>query len=53
MKDALSHQIRPSECGIVNLQDSTGLGSHWVAYYNDQNFAMVEYFDSFGVGPPA
>lgn len=53
MKDAVPKQIKASECGIVNLEDSAGSGSHWVAYYNDLNFDMVEYFDSFGVGPPA
>lgn len=52
MKDGLPKQIRACECGIVNLESSSSPGSHWVAYYNDPNFGMVEYFDSFGVGPP-
>jgi hypothetical protein len=53
MKDALPKRIGASECGIVNMEDSDASGSHWIAYFNDVNFDMVEYFDSFGVCPPA
>lgn len=53
MKDTLPKQIGICESGIVNLHGSDGPGSHWVAYFNGSDFNMVEYFDSFGVAPPA
>lgn len=34
------------ECGIINLDTSKSVGSHWVAYFKD-NY-NVFYFDSFG-----
>ena len=38
------------ECGILNLCDSRGSGSHWTAWFKngDEKFD----FDSFGVQPP-
>ena len=35
---------------IINLDDETGPGTHWVLMYNIQNPPI--YFDSFGVWPP-
>ena len=35
---------------IINLDDSTGPGTHWVALYNVGRKPI--YFDSFGVWPP-
>jgi len=52
MKDVLPTKIGPSECGIINLENSDSGGSHWVAYYNSPTYSIVEYFDSFGVMPP-
>lgn len=54
MRDALNkRKSRPwrYETGIVNLDDSQGPGTHWVAYVKkDQN---CEYFDSYGnLRPP-
>lgn len=40
-----------NETGIINLDDSTSSGTHWVAYIKKNNNA--EYFDSFGnLKPP-
>ena len=40
-----------NESGIVNLDDSTGPGTHWVAYAKRRD--RVIYFDSFGnLQPP-
>jgi hypothetical protein len=52
MKDSLSRlKIRANECGIVNLDDETGDGTHWTAYKKVGNRAV--YFDSFGnLQPP-
>ena len=48
-RDGLPHAIR-KECGIINLDDMTGPGTHWVCYRNIDN--LVEYFDSFGLIMP-
>ena len=45
-KDNLKGTIKKPECGIINLHDTTGSGTHWVCYYNNY------YFDPFGM-PPA
>ncbi len=37
-------------CGIVNLDDSYGSGTHWVAYYNGGSHKF--YFDPYGIQPP-
>ena len=40
-----------NESGIVNLDDATGPGTHWIAYAKRNN--RVVYFDSFGnLRPP-
>ena len=38
------------ECGILNLDDSSGSGTHWVAWYKDND--KKYYFDSYGLTPP-
>jgi len=51
MRDALPTKARRNESGIVNLDDSTGPGTHWVAYAKRGNSAI--YFDGFGnLRPP-
>ena len=46
-RDILSRNALPSkikkECGIINLDDIEGPGTHWVFYRNLDSF--VEYFD--------
>ena len=46
MRDELPKVDRPIECGIVNLNRSDEMGSHWVCYVRNQNDRI--YFDSFG-----
>ena len=48
-RDGLPHKIK-KECGIINLDDMTGPGTHWVCYRNIDN--LVEYFDPFGLIMP-
>ena len=48
-RDGLPKKIR-KECGIINLDDLTGPGTHWVCYRNIDN--IVEYFDPFGLIMP-
>lgn len=50
MRDTLPIEKYNNECGIVNLDDNTGNGTHWVAYYFDGKQKI--YFDSFGLDPP-
>ena len=49
-KDLLPTQIKKKECGIINLDNHIGPGTHWVAYRNIDRFC--EYFDSFGLKMP-
>jgi hypothetical protein len=50
MRDNLPKKCYKKECGIFNLDNSAGDGTHWVGYYtsNDTNI----YFDSYGLDPP-
>lgn len=51
MRDRLPKRPRKRECAIVNLDNSAGPGTHWVAYYKKNDY--IEYFDSFGnLQPP-
>jgi len=50
VRDDLPRKPNKNECGILNLDDSSGGGTHWVLWYkkNNENF----YFDSYGIDPP-
>jgi hypothetical protein len=51
MKDNLPSIINKNECGIVNLDISSGPGTHWTAYAKKNN--TIIYFDSYGnLRPP-
>ena len=45
-RDSLKRTIKKPECGIINLDDTIGSGTHWVCYYNNY------YFDPFGMPLP-
>ena len=50
-RDNLTQKIHKLETGIINLDDSTGRGSHWICYRNvDKQYC--EYFDPFGLIMP-
>ena len=50
LRDTLPKRAKRKECGILNLDDTTGSGTHWwVAWYNG---AEKKYFDSYGIQPP-
>jgi len=51
VRDSLPNKPRIEECGILNLGDSSGNGSHWVAWFKRRNRENY-YFDSFGIQPP-
>lgn len=51
MRNALPQTPWKKECAIINLDDLTGNGTHWVAYVKNND--NVNYFDSFGnLRPP-
>ena len=50
MRDYLPRKPRKNESAIVNLEVSAGGGTHWVCYMKIGD--IVQYYDSFGVGPP-
>lgn len=50
MRDNLPKRAKRVECGIINLDDTFGSGTHWVCYLKDG--ATKLYFDSFGLQPP-
>lgn len=51
MRDTLPKKPLKKECAVVNLDSIQGSGTHWVAYYKNNN--LVQYFDSFGnLTPP-
>jgi len=51
MRDEISKmKVNDYECGILNLDLSENSGTHWVAWYKDNNNKI--YFDSFGIQPP-
>ena len=50
-RKALPDKIYKKDCGIINLDDIEGSGTHWVCYRNlEKN--LVEYFDPFGLIMP-
>ena len=50
LRDTLPKRPKRKEFGILNLDDTTGSGTHWVAWY--KNGAEKKYFDSYGIQPP-
>ena len=51
-RDGLPQKIK-KECGIINLDDIQGAGTHLVCYRNlTGNTGVVEYFDPFGLIMP-
>lgn len=52
MRDQLPTRPSHRECAVINLDKSTGPGTHYVAYVKRGN--EVWYFDSYGnLSPPA
>jgi hypothetical protein len=50
MRDQLPRKPNDVETGIINLDNSSGPGTHWVAYAIDPR--GIVYFDSYGLAPP-
>lgn len=50
VRDSLPKRTNKLECGILNLDDSSGNGTHWVVWA--KNRSTKYYFDSYGIQPP-
>lgn len=51
-RDRLGKKIKQNEIRCVNIDDSSGSGTHWVGYLNHKSLPYAFYFDSFGMVPP-
>ena len=49
LRDTLPTKTKLNECGILNLDSSSGDGTHWVMWF--KNGKDKFYFDSYGVQP--
>jgi len=50
LRDTLPKKPKRNECAIMNLDDTSGNGTHWVAWFKHGSDKF--YFDSFGLSPP-
>lgn len=50
MRDTLPKKPRENECAVMNLDHSSGRGTHWVCYKKTGN--LVKYFDPTGLTTP-
>jgi len=50
VRDNLPSKPRKNECGILNFDDASGKGTHWVAWSRTDKNKL--YFDSYGIQPP-
>ena len=51
LRDTLHTKTKLNECGILNLDSSSGDGTHWVMWFKKGKDKF--YFDSYGVQPPS
>ena len=51
LQDALPKKAKLNECGILNLDSSSGDGTHWAMWFKKGKDKF--YFDSYGVKPPS
>ena len=49
LRDTLPKEAKLNECGILNLDSSSGDGTHWVMWFKKGKDKC--YFDSYGVQP--
>ena len=40
VRDNLPYNPKKNECGILNLDDTSGAGTHWVAWYRKNKVAL-------------
>ena len=49
-RETLPTKTKLNKCGILNLDSSSGDGTHWVMWFKKGKDKF--YFDSYGVQPP-
>ena len=50
MRDQLPSRLRKRERAVINLDRTSGSGTHWTCY--DVSPEKILYFDSYGLPPP-
>ena len=50
-RDILPKRIFKKECGVINTDRISGIGKHWICYYNEPKSEYIEFLDSFGLSP--
>ena len=51
LRETLPTKTKLNECGILNLDSSSGDGTNWVTWFKKGKETF--YFDSYGVQPPS
>ena len=51
LNNTLTKKANLNECGILNLDSSSGDGTHWIMWFEKGKDKF--YFDSYGVQPPS
>ena len=51
LRDTVLKKAKLNECGILNLDSSSGEGTHWVMWFKKGKDKF--YFDSYQVQPPS
>ncbi|HRP36661.1 MAG TPA: hypothetical protein PLS50_02520 [Candidatus Dojkabacteria bacterium] len=51
-RDYYKGKIKDIELGVINMDKSTGPGTHFIAYFNSPDRDKVIYYDSYAVLPP-
>ena len=51
LRDTLSKKAKLNKCGIVNLDSSSGDGTHWIMWFKKGKDKF--YFHRYGVQPPS
>ena len=51
LQDTLPKKAKLHECGILNLDSSSGDGTHWVMWFKKGKDKF--YIDSYGMQPPS
>ena len=51
LRDTIPTKTKLYECGILNLDSSSGDGTHWVMWFKKGKDKY--YFDCYGVQPPS
>ena len=52
-RDQYTSKIKPKSLGVINMDMQSGPGTHFVCFFNSPNDETVNYYDSYGVVPPA